>query len=291
METLYTPAEVADKLKLKKTTIYDLIKRGELPSSKVGKQLRISSTDLERYLRQSQPGCSLAGESGVLPFIISGQAALLDMLCALVSQRLSEQPVLRAYQNSYNGLTALYFEKVQATVCGLWREEQQTFDLSLLQHFLPGADISAIHLCRYRLGLYVPKGNPKQLHSLLDISSRQLCLAGREKGSEARRLCDTFFKTEAPSFLRTQELFSELSGSLATASAVASGIADAGIGEEAACLSFPSLEFIPLETNSLELVFYRECSWLRDLVLEPEFKTALSLTAGYDTSETGRILI
>ena len=44
MNKLYTAQEIADKLKIKKTTVYELIKRGELESSKIGKQLRISPT-------------------------------------------------------------------------------------------------------------------------------------------------------------------------------------------------------------------------------------------------------
>ena len=34
MNKVYTAQEVADKLKIKKSTVYDLIKRGELPSPK-----------------------------------------------------------------------------------------------------------------------------------------------------------------------------------------------------------------------------------------------------------------
>lgn len=50
MNKVYTAQEVADKLKIKKSTVYDLIKRGELPSSKVGKQLRVSEEQLSQYL-------------------------------------------------------------------------------------------------------------------------------------------------------------------------------------------------------------------------------------------------
>ena len=50
MNKLYTAQEVADRLKIKKTTVYELIKRGELESSKIGKQLRISEEQLSRYL-------------------------------------------------------------------------------------------------------------------------------------------------------------------------------------------------------------------------------------------------
>ena len=50
MNKFYTAQEVADKLKIKKTTVYELIKRGELVPSKVGNQLRISEEQLDQYV-------------------------------------------------------------------------------------------------------------------------------------------------------------------------------------------------------------------------------------------------
>lgn len=52
MEAFYTAQEVADLLKIRKTTVYELIKKNVLPSSKVGKQIRISQSDLDAYLNQ-----------------------------------------------------------------------------------------------------------------------------------------------------------------------------------------------------------------------------------------------
>ena len=56
MSRFYTALEIAEKLKIKKTTVYELIKRGELYSSKVGKQLRISEQQLNQYLEHSNSG-------------------------------------------------------------------------------------------------------------------------------------------------------------------------------------------------------------------------------------------
>ena len=49
-EVLYTPQEVADLLKIRKNTVYELIKRGELKCSKIGKQFRIRKDELDEYL-------------------------------------------------------------------------------------------------------------------------------------------------------------------------------------------------------------------------------------------------
>ncbi|MFR5081725.1 MAG: helix-turn-helix domain-containing protein [Anaerobutyricum hallii] len=42
-EKLFTAKEAAEILKVKKNTVYDMIKRGDLKASKLGKQLRIQS--------------------------------------------------------------------------------------------------------------------------------------------------------------------------------------------------------------------------------------------------------
>ena len=52
-EVLYTPQEVADLLKIKKNTVYELIKRGELKCSKIGKQFRIRKDELDEYSNSS----------------------------------------------------------------------------------------------------------------------------------------------------------------------------------------------------------------------------------------------
>jgi putative molybdopterin biosynthesis protein len=49
-EVLYTPQEIADLLRIKKSTVYELIKRGELKCKKIGKQFRVRKDDLEQYL-------------------------------------------------------------------------------------------------------------------------------------------------------------------------------------------------------------------------------------------------
>lgn len=52
-EILYTPEEISQKLKLSKYTVYEMIKRGEIPAHRIGRSLRISSSQYEAYLTQS----------------------------------------------------------------------------------------------------------------------------------------------------------------------------------------------------------------------------------------------
>lgn len=51
---LYTPEEIAQKLKITKGTVYEMIKRGELKAHRIGRYIRISETQFENYLLKSE---------------------------------------------------------------------------------------------------------------------------------------------------------------------------------------------------------------------------------------------
>ncbi len=49
-EILYTPEELALKLKLSKYTIYEMIKRGDIHAHHIGRSIRVSESQLQSYL-------------------------------------------------------------------------------------------------------------------------------------------------------------------------------------------------------------------------------------------------
>lgn len=51
MRATYTVDEVASLLQLSRYTVYDLIRRGELPALRIGRSLRVDAATLERYAR------------------------------------------------------------------------------------------------------------------------------------------------------------------------------------------------------------------------------------------------
>lgn len=53
-DILYTPAEIAQKLRIAKGTVYEMIKRGDLDAHNIGKHLRISDNQFEIYLQKSK---------------------------------------------------------------------------------------------------------------------------------------------------------------------------------------------------------------------------------------------
>ena len=49
---LLTTEEVAEKLKVTKYTVYNLIKSGELPALRIGRSFRVHEEELNDYLRK-----------------------------------------------------------------------------------------------------------------------------------------------------------------------------------------------------------------------------------------------
>ena len=297
MNKFYTAQEVADKLKIKKTTVYELIKRGELSSSKIGKQLRVSEEQLAQYLdgaaqistaaqtRDYQPESSLLKRDYLLHssgLIISGQSSpALDLLLNQLPSTPGSLPVLQSHMNTYNGLYSLYFEKVHLACA--------TASLEDIESLVPGVSLTAIRFCQYPVGFYVKKENPRNIRDFSDLTRADIIFANREKGSSRRVLLDRQLKASKISP-------EAISGYYSTAAAVAGGQADTALGEGYAARSFPGLTFLPVREETLYLILRSEnfCApgfqAVADTIASENFRRTLSLQTGYDTSHAGEII-
>ena len=305
MNKIYTTQEVADRLKIKKTTVYEMIKRGELNSSKIGKQLRISEDQLNQYLnsyRQSnapvsfsapefQPESSLLKRDYLLHsngIILSGQTSpALDLLVWQVSVLPEGLPILQSHMNTYNGLYSLYFQKVHIAAASL--------SLTEISTLIPGIPLAAVKLYDYTLGLFVTEENPTDIHGIENLKNPKIRLANREKGSTSRIFLDTRLKKLGIPAWKIPGYEKELVSDLAAAAAVAGGQADLAIGEEATARQLSTLRFLPLQTMPMYLVM--EASFVDKPIFSPlleiirsrEFKEILHSQTGYDITQTGHI--
>ena len=305
MNKLYTAQEVADKLKIKKTTVYELIKRGELYSSKIGKQLRISEEQLEQYLQKSgspsdasphlpdfQPESSLLKRDYLLHssgLIISGQTTpALELLLSQMSIHPQGIPMLHSHLNSYNGLYALYFGKVHIASASVPLE-----DVSFL---VPGVPLTAVVLYEYPVGFYVQKGNPKNIHSIQDLTRPDVTFANRERGCSHRILLDRSIRKAGISAQRIHGYQKELVSDLYTACAVSGQTADTAFGEADAALKNPALDFLPMETVPMYLIMETASltkpgfSALLEIIRSEEYRTILKNQTGYQVSRTGEMI-
>ena len=318
MNKLYTAQEIADKLQIKKTTVYELIKRGELYSSKVGKQLRISEQQLKQYLERSGSGNNmpdqkaassstpngnlqipeLPPESSLLKrdyllhssgLILCGQfSPALELLISQMSIHPQGIPVLQSFMNSYNSLYSLYFKKAHIACASL--------DLEHIRSLVPGVQLSLLCLYEYSIGLYVPSGNPLKLSGLMDFACKDIKIANREKGSTPRIYLDQFLFSEKISPASISGYHTELVSDISTAAAIATHKADSALGEEYAAHQSGLLDFSPLQTLPMYLVMETEAlsqpgfSALLEIVRSEDFRTILQGQTGYNVTRTGELL-
>ena len=165
--------EVAEILHVSKSTIYELIRRGEINSYKVGRKVRFTQDDVDAYIARSrheqsvQPVRRVEISSDLLhpvgkaeqPFVISGQDVILDIL----SNYLHQEGLVadRCYLSSFEGLLALYEEKVDAAACHLYAVDEKSFNVPYVRRLVPGVRAVLINLSYRRQGFYVAAGNPK----------------------------------------------------------------------------------------------------------------------------------
>ncbi len=116
IDDLYTPEEIAQKLKITKYTVYEMIKRGDLDAHHLGKQLRISGDQFNLYLQRSK-GASNIYEGEII--VVDGDIKfLVDNININVNSKLkgkvkisihpddillSKEPIDSSANNNYKG--------------------------------------------------------------------------------------------------------------------------------------------------------------------------------------------
>ena len=307
-DDLLTAQEAADYLKLKKSTVYEMIKRGEIPSAKIGKQLRINRADLEALLpgggaqaaprreAHTQKPPLVNGEGGHGSVVLCGQDASLDLISNHVTgSQGNKAVVLRSHAGSYNSLTMLYHGKVDIATALLWHEKTGSYNRPYIETLLPGLPTVAVRLFGRTAGIYVQRGNPKGIRGLGDLRRPDVKLVNRERGSGQRVLLDEKLKAMGLAPREVNGYRNEQTASLTVATAVARGEGDMGLGAESACRQVSGVDFIPLQKEWCDMVFLAErerepaFQAILDYVLSETFARDLSQSAGYDLSQTGKV--
>ncbi|TGE37969.1 helix-turn-helix domain-containing protein [Desulfosporosinus fructosivorans] len=308
-----TPQEVADVLKISKSTVYDLMKRRELNAYRVGKKLRVDLEDVENYknktkdvkhintlaLEPSRPISSPIYEEThdkSSSFIISGQDVILDILCRYLDRQPNGVRALRSYAGSYNAVYALYQGEVQMATAHMWDGKTGEYNVPYIERMLPGTPAVVIRLASRMQGFYVAKGNPKNIKDWNDLRRSDITIINREKGSGTRILLDEHLRKLGISGRSINGYSRESQSHLAIASTVARGDADLGIGNEKACLQVQGIDFIPIQKEQYDMIIKKEdlnCPAFEaifEIIRSDEFKFELQGLGGYGLTELGKVI-
>lgn len=320
LKSSLTPLEVSELLKITKNTVYELIKRGELPSYKIGKKIRIDMHDVEEYINNQKSNSKPSINRNIInnslnnnisnittnnislnnptnsEIIISGQDILLDVLARYIEEILPDYTVLRSYKGSYNGLYDLYNNRVSIASCHLWDGDNDSYNFDYVKRLLPGTPCILVNLA-YRLqGFYVAKGNPLNINSFEDLTNKNIKFINREKGSGVRVLLDEKLRLLNIDPNSINGYYNEENSHLAVASTVGRGDANVGLGNKKASMQVETIDFIPLQTERYDLIIKKSdlnnpiYQNILSILSSEKFKNELYGIGGYDLKDLGKIM-
>lgn len=295
-------------LHVSKSTIYDLIKRGEINSYKIGRKVRFTQEDVDAYIARSrheqstQPVQRIEAASSLLDpksdykpdIIISGQDVVLDILAN--HMLLGGKNAGRAYLSSFEGLLSLYEGKVDAASCHLYSAHDAQFNVPFVRYLLPGIPAVLINLSYRRQGFYIRKGNPKKIKGWEDLRRSDISILNRRIGASSRVLLDGQLKRLGVSVSALRGYDRVMRSHLTMAAAIAEGEADIGLGTERVSRQIDGIEFIPLLEERYDLAIKKELldsdtvQLMLRIMTSPSFKKEISHFSGNDYRDIGKII-
>ncbi|GAF65586.1 molybdate ABC transporter molybdate-binding protein [Bacillus sp. TS-2] len=300
-ENSYTTEEVANILKVSKLTIYDLIKKGQLPAYKVGKQMRVDSDELYAYKQRNKmssntevPNMSPLQKPNSDSIVISGQDICLDLVGSHL-ETVTKVKALRSYKGSLNSLISMYQGQCDIVSVHLFDGETNQYNLPYVKRILTGRSFMVVNLIYRQAGFYVQKNNPKQIQSWNNLCEKNIKMVNREIGAGARVLLDEQLKIHGISPKNLQGYQNEETNHLSVANVVKQGKADVGVGIKRAA-EIIDVDFVPLINERYDLVILKTEEnqlWLNkvlSILRSSEFKQELKAIGGYNTIDTGKIM-
>jgi excisionase family DNA binding protein len=285
---LMTTGEVADYLRVKERTIYEMVARQTIPFSRATGKLLFPRRLVDAWL-EAQTELPAAGVAPAPPIYAGSNDPLLEW-----ALRQSGSGLAVLARGSVQGLEDLAAGRAVMAGFHLLDPETGQWNLAGARAHLPGTSHVLIHWACRTQGLITAAGNPLAIAGLKDAVDRGLRFALRAAGAGSTRLLEVLLAREGLTMadLTTSDRPAETHADLATL--IETGDADCGLGLQAAA---GHLGFIPLVADErFDLAMTR-----RDY-FEPPIQTLLAFArsdvfarrathlGGYDLTDLGKVL-
>ncbi|CAM2158282.1 MULTISPECIES: substrate-binding domain-containing protein [Paraburkholderia] len=218
--------------------------------------------------------------------------AVATLVTALVGDQV---PVEIKYRDSADAISALARGECDLAGFHLPRGDFREACADAYRNWLDPQRHVLIHLTRRKQGLFVGRGNPRQVTGLADLARGDIRFVNRQPGSGTRMLIDLLLTRIGVDPERVNGYASSELTHSAIAAFVASGMADVGFGVEPAAHHF-GLDFIPIVDEDYFFACDRgqlerePLAAVLELLRGAPFRQAVAQLEGYDPDTCGDIV-
>ena len=212
-----------------------------------------------------------------------------------LKMRHAELKIAATNVGSLGGLLALQRGETHIAGTHLLDTETGVYNVPDIQRTIPKVPVVLVHLAQREQGILVASGNPKSIRTLEDLTRTGVRFVNRQPGSGTRVLLDYELKKLGidPASIAGYER--EEFTHMAVGVAIASGLADAGLGVRAAANAL-GLDFLPVASEQYDLLVARPFfesprgAQLLEIMASAGFKDAVASLGGYDTTSAGHVI-
>lgn len=267
--------------------ITSLVKADGLAKLPRGSQGLPAGSDLEVRLYRSPE------EINKTIFATGSHDITLDLIAQFLHSK--DRRLTAANVGSIAGLVTLSRHEAHLAGSHLLDPDTGEFNLSYIEQYLPDVPVIVIGLVGRSQGLLVPKGNPKQIDSLLDLARKDVTFVNRQRGAGTRVLLDYELGNSGLSKEEIDGYDNQEFTHLAVGAAIVSGRADCGMGIAAVTQSL-QLDFIPLFEERYDLIIPEQ--FFNSSLMQPlmglfenaDFRKLVAALPGYDIVPMGKII-
>lgn len=217
---------------------------------------------------------------------------MLDLLAQHLAADSPGSRLVSVNVGSIGGLLALRRREGHLAGVHLLDTDTGEYNHAYVQQYLPDEPVQLVTFAHREQGFIVAKRNPHNIQSFDDLP--RVRFVNRQRGAGTRLLLDYELQRRSIETSQIDGYEHEEYTHLAVATAVASGIADCGLGVRSAAMAM-NLDFVSVGWERYDLVIPERHAHhpvmveLLGTLRSPTFQSALSAQPGYDTRETGHI--
>jgi excisionase family DNA binding protein len=285
-QDLLTTREVADYLRVKERRVYELVRQGTIPCTRVTGKWLFPKAQIDLWLAENA-----AGEQAVAPppVIAGSHDPLLDW-----AVKESGCGLALLAGGSLDGLAR--FARGEALMAGLhvFDAASGEFNVPVLRKAVSGQGLVLLEWATRQQGLVLGPGNPCGIRGLRDLAADGVRVVRRQRESGSHVLLTHLLEREgmAPSVVRFTDETARDETDLGLA--ILEGRAEAGLAVEAVARSL-KLDFVPLLLERYDLLLRRrdyfipQVQGLFAFTRQTAFAARAAQMGGYDISSLGKV--